>query len=276
MQKNFWENFQYAFSTFRKSFWAILGTYFSLILVLGIFAAIVALTLGKDLAMLLGSLYMDPSVAASNMLPQLLIFLSLLVVLFVLFYFIGLWIFIIIKNNAVVGRSLMIESFKEALRKMWKVLLWSIIICVCFVLGSTFSILLLRRFAVILIFPLTLLSLPFVFAGSFGMMYQEGGFGKILSESISLGGKKWGNILITYILYILLAVVFLVVTGGIQVVITKYGLLTIGKIFGAIVSFLFQAFSYCFFTVYYLNIAEMLPQNETVKEISQEELIQNN
>ena len=254
------------FTTFRKSFLAIFCTYLCLIIIILLSGFLAAITFGREIATLIGTLYMNPGFAIDSMMPQLIILLIVIFIIFALFYFVGLWLFLIIKNNALIGKNLTVEALKESGRKFWKVLLWGVIIFIGFIVLNIFSSILLNKYAFLLVLPISLLLTPFIFTVSFGMMCQNDGFFKTITDGFSLALHKWGKILLTYIVYIILALIIIVPVGWLQAAVIHSGHQIIGRIFGAAFNFLVLSFSYCFFTVYYLNIAELIGKDETEEE----------
>lgn len=276
MRKGFTGIFKDSISIFRNSVWSVLGIYLGFVIVGILLGVIAALAVGRDVMVMLSMFSTDPSVI-NSMLPQL----GMLFVFFLLFiflaYIVGFWTIIVFKNNALLGKSFIKEAFFESCRKIWKVILWGLILAICFGLITLISALLLQRWAFIFLFPFMVFIMPLAYTVSFGIMCQEGGFGKILTQNFALGYKNWGYIFISVLLYMIALFASIIIVGGVQFLIVKViGLALLGSIIGAIFNFLLNTFTSCFFTVFYLNLSGMALQGETLEQVQQEQVIQNN
>jgi len=248
--------------TFRRCCLPVVGINIGLFILTFILIFITLIILGKDFISGLAALSINPA-SVGDILPQLGIFFVSLLVIFALFYFASVWLLLVIKNNALTGKSLFKSSFFEACRKIWKVLLWGIILFLAFLLVGTILGFILGKYFAFLFIPVVLVCVPCIYTTSFGMMFLDGSFTSILSQSFTLGIKKWGRILITYLASVIILFICLRLSGLVQSIWVKVGFATIGKLSNVVINMFVQAFAFCFFTVFYLNTAGVTaPSNE--------------
>lgn len=241
-------------ATFRKCCLPVVGINIGLFILTFVLIFIVLVILGKDFINGLAMLSINP-VAVSGILPQLGIFLVLLLVIFALFYFAAVWLLFVIKNNVLLGKSLFKSAFFESCRKVWKLFVWGIMLFIAFMLVGTILGLILGKYSAILFIPIVLVCVPCIYTISFGLMFLDGNFTGIISQSFTLGLKKWGRILVIYIVSVIVLLLCLRLSGLSQILFAKVGFAPIGKLINAVLNMFIQAFAYCFFTVFYLKIA---------------------
>jgi len=261
MNKSFPEILTESFLVLRKSFLSILGLYIGMLLVGLIGGILSALVLGRQamlLPMMVQTGNFDPELL-SQFAPQLITIGVFFFLMMICFYFIGFWMILITRNNALIGQSLLKQSFFEMLRKTPKLILLGILLSVFFVVIIGVLALLFKKIAVILIIPLMIFCMPLLYMISYGMVCGEGNFFEIISNGISLGIHKWFRIVGYALLFVLCFFLFILVVTFLVYFITKVSNVA-GAILNIVIQFVVSVFSYCFYTVFYLDLAEIKPQ----------------
>jgi len=270
----FVEIFKEAIITAKKSVWGLLGVYGISLAAFVILGIISALLFGRDLMMMLSVLSTDPS-AISVMLPSLAKFAVVLLLLFLLSYISGFWAIVVVKNNVLLGKSFLKEAFFESCRKIWKVIVLSILLVILFSLMTVVPVLILGKWSFIIIAPLMIFVLPLVWTISFAMMCEEGGFVEIFTNALHLGLENWGSIFCVTLMSFISTFFFILAVGFLQLGIMKIlGLVVIGKLIGVICQFLVQIFITCYLTVLYLNVSGKTAP--VIEQMPQEQITQNN
>ena len=262
MINNFKKTVKQTVATFRKCWLPVVGVNIGLFILTFLLTLLVVIILGQNFINAIALLGTNPA-AAINFLPQLVVFVLLLLFVFTSFYCAAVWLLFVIKNNALIGKNLFKDAFFEACRKIWKVIVWGIILFVFFLLVGSILGLILDKYFIFLYIPVIMVSIPCIYTISFGLMFLEGSFKDILIQSFNLGLKKWGRILVTYIVGVLIFLICLRISGLMQVIFAKIGFATIGKLVNAVINVFLQAFAYCFFTVFYLNTAGIKVPSKT-------------
>ena len=255
MGKSFGEILDTSFFAFRKSFLSILGLYVgTLVLALlgGIFSALLFGRQAASLLPMLKSGNIDSNVF-SSFLPQLIIIAGIIFILVLAFYFISLWQILIIRNNIVVGKGFLKQSFFETLRKTPKLIFFWILATVALILSFGILTLLLKKAALIFVIPAMIFLGPIAFVINNGILCREGKLWDIVLDSFDVGFHNWGKIFGYTLLFMVCMVICLTVVTIISYFVAK----TNGVIFGIfrfIMQFVVQIFSMCFFTAFYLDL----------------------
>ena len=114
MNKSFTEIFADSLSAFKKSFFAALGIF-------GIFLC-VAVIIGVIFALIVGQEVIRGISNPAYIMAYLSTFAILFFAFFILYYIFYCWVILIVRNNALVGKSFFKETFFEAAGKIWKVI----------------------------------------------------------------------------------------------------------------------------------------------------------
>ena len=188
MEKSFGEMVSDSFTAFKKSFLASLGVAGIFLGIFFVFGVIFALMFGRQLV---GGGLSNPQALLAYIPVLILLFVALVFIQYLSFA----WIVLIIRNNILAGQSFFKESFFEAVRKIFKIILFGILLLVIF--GAIFFVcyLISPRIFPLLMLPLGLVLLPAILTTSYGILCLEGGFWDILSESVSLGFSRWFKII---------------------------------------------------------------------------------
>lgn len=274
MKKGFVEIFKESIAVAKKSILGILGVYGISILVFLILGVISALLFGRDLLMMLTVISTDPT-ALNSMLPSLGKFAVLLLLFFILSYISGFWTIIVVKNNILLGKSFLKAAFFETCRKIWKVIVLSILLVLFFSLITIVPVLILGKWSFIIIAPLMVFIMPLVWTISFAMMCEEGGFVEIFTNALNLGYSNWGHIFVISLLFFVATFFFMILVGVVQIGIIKIlGLAIIGQLVGAVCQFMVQIVVTCFLTDLYLNVSGKT--TPVIQQMPQEQITQNN
>ena len=261
MKKGFSEILTESFSVLKQSFLSILGLYIGMI-VLSVGSGIVsALLLGRQAMFLLPMMKggnFDVSVL-SQFVPQLIIIAILMIILTLSIYLIAFWMILIIRNNALIGQSFFKQSFFETLRKIPKLILLGILLAIFFIVVIGGLVVLFKKMAIIFLLPLLIFCMPLMFMVSYGVICKEGKFFEIISEGISLGMKNWFRIVGYVILFSIGFLILFLVLAFVVSSIAKTSVIA-GAICNFLLQFIITLFSYCFYTVFYLDLAEIRPR----------------
>ncbi len=269
--KGFGDLFRKAVLTFRKAFLSILGIYFGFALFFVICGAIAALAFGKDMITMLSLASTNPELVSAIPLKLVFAFGGFVFLMMLLTYLMGFWGIIVFRNNALISQSLVKEAFFEACRKFWKVIVLSILLMFAFGAISILFAILLKKFALLILLPLTIFLMPMLYTMFFALICQEGSFKELVVEGFLLGYRNWLRVFGTSFFYMIIFFAMVFVLGMGQIFITKVvGWVLLGSIVGFIVNFVFNTFTSCFFSVFYLDLAEIEPTEEiTVEQIEQ-------
>lgn len=264
---------------FKKSFWKITGIYASLLVLAVIFGIVSALFFGQEI-MALAAMGPENMDIISAMLPKIIVLGILATAFAFLFYMTGFWVVLIVRNTMLIGQGFVKEAFFETLKKIWKVIFLSILIFVAIIVISAFFTILLGKYGILITIPVLIFCLPFFFTAFYGILCKEGKFWGILSEAWTLAISSWLKI-IGYVL--LLAISITVATGIVMAVayaLSKINLAIVGNILSFICQIIISVFTTCFYTVFYLSLAGINPQEEKeteeIKTINPKEITQNN
>lgn len=291
MKKSFSEIFAESISVFKKSA-------FSLLKICGVCLGgvlLICLTLisimGKDFVLnMQNSEYMQNYLSTHPMTIVILLLLPVLYIcLLVLFNIAFCWAVLVIRNNTLVEKSFLKEAFFEAVRKFWRVFGGMLLIgVICATLALLEFVIPLVVFAqqskpalgaiiAVILFSVTMILIsPSLFTAFYGILCLDGDFWETLKESICLGFRNWFRIMGYIILFaICYMVIFFALTIGIALIFKSINLIALGNIFTMILQLCLMAFSYCFYTIFYLDLAGIRPQQQSTKELSQEQIIQN-
>ena len=275
MEKSFGDILTDSFATFKKSFLPVLGIYAAIggaIFVLIIIVAIVTiLTVG-----------INGIQNAQNMhsIMKTAPFLVEFILFFVAIVFIGYLMYactmLVIRNNILVGKSFFKESFFEAMRKFFKTaflfILIGVALALIFAVVASLSYFTSKYFLflLLLLLPLGIIVGPSLMMSFYGVLYREGNFWDIVSKSFSLGFANWGRIFGYSFLF---ACCYMGIIVAIALGISAFDGTGVEKLLGAIFSlfqFCMSIFSYCFYTVFYLDLAGIKPQqSENLIETNQ-------
>ena len=260
MGKSFSELLIDSFSVFKKSFFPVLGVWgilFGVMIFISIIAILlIALTAGTQ--------------ALSNMQnPAMLMMTSfttvagIVIVSALVSYIFIAWMILIIRNNALIGESFFKATFFEAVRKIWKIIVLGILMFVVYAAIMYISFLISRRFFFLIMLPFMIAIAPSMFTAFYAIMCKEGGFWDIISEAFALSFARWfkiaGYIILFMICYF---VVLFAVMFGVTYLFNAIKLPALGSI----IVFAFQVcvmiISQCFYTIFYLDLAGIKPQEE--------------
>lgn len=244
----------------RKSALSILALYVGMIL-LGILGGILSFfIIGRQVMFLLPMLQsgnFDPAIF-SQFAPQLAIISVMFILLMFFSFFVNFWIILVIRNNYLIGQSLLKISFFEMLRKTPKMIFLMILGAIFFGGISGIAAFLLGRMSIIVIIPFLIFCGPIFFVISYSVLCKEGNFWEIISEAVSLGLKNWFRIVGYAFLFIICLMIFLAVVMFFIYALTKISTV-VGQLFSALVQFVITVFSSCFYTLFYLDIADIAP-----------------
>ncbi|MBO4707735.1 MAG: hypothetical protein J5594_04170 [Elusimicrobiaceae bacterium] len=280
MEKSFGEILTESFTTFKKSFLPALGiqaVLLGVIIIFVIFAVIVAmLTAGIGSAKSMQNIQ-NISDFLTVGIPFLIEFVLFFCTIFFVSYLMQSWVILVIRNNVLVSKSFFKESFFETVRKFFKVVFFfllvvgflalvvAVIAFLSYLLGSKYILLLL-----LLLLPLGIILGPSLMMAFYGVLCREGKFWDIISEAFSLGFAKWGKIFCYNFLFSAscIFIMFLIAFGIGNFDGTMFGRL-LGAIF-PIFQFCMTLFMQCFYTIFYLDLAGIKPQQtENLTETNQ-------
>lgn len=258
--KSFFDLLRDSVDVSRKSALSILAIYIGMIL-LGILGGILSFfIMGRQVMFLLPMLQsgmFDPDIL-SQFAPQLAIISVMFILLMFFSFFVNFWIILVIRNNYLIGQSLLKISFFEMLRKTPKMIFLMILGAIFFGGISGIVAFLLGRMSIIVIIPFLIFCGPIFFVISYSVLCKEGNFWEIISEAVSLGLKNWFRIVGYAFLFIICLMIFLAVVMFIVYALTKVSTI-VGQLFSALVQFVITVFSSCFYTLFYLDIADIAP-----------------
>ena len=258
--KSFFDLLRDSVDVSRKSALSILAIYIGMIL-LGILGGILSFfIIGRQVMFLLPMLQsgmFDPDIL-SQFAPQLAIISVMFILLMFFSFFVNFWIILVIRNNYLIGQSLLKISFFEMLRKTPKMIFLMILGAIFFGGISGIAAFLLGRMSIIVIIPFLIFCGPIFFVISYSVLCKEGNFWEIISEAVSLGLKNWFRIVGYAFLFIICLMIFLAVVMFIVYALTKVSTI-VGQLFSALVQFVITVFSSCFYTLFYLDIADIAP-----------------
>lgn len=258
--KSFFDLLRDSVDVSRKSALSILALYVGMIL-LGILGGILSFfIIGRQVMFLLPMLQsgmFDPDIL-SQFAPQLAIISVMFILLMFFSFFVNFWIILVIRNNYLIGQSLLKISFFEMLRKTPKMIFLMILGAIFFGGISGIAAFLLGRMSIIVIIPFLIFCGPIFFVISYSVLCKEGNFWEIISEAVSLGLKNWFRIVGYAFLFIICLMIFLAVVMFIVYALTKVSTI-VGQLFSALVQFVITVFSSCFYTLFYLDIADIAP-----------------
>lgn len=258
--KSFFDLLRDSVDVSRKSALSILAIYIGMIL-LGILGGILSFfIMGRQVMFLLPMLQsgmFDPDIL-SQFAPQLAIISVMFILLMFFSFFVNFWIILVIRNNYLIGQSLLKISFFEMLRKTPKMIFLMILGAIFFGGISGIAAFLLGRMSIIVIIPFLIFCGPIFFVISYSVLCKEGNFWEIISEAVSLGLKNWFRIVGYAFLFIICLMIFLAVVMFIVYALTKVSTI-VGQLFSALVQFVITVFSSCFYTLFYLDIADIAP-----------------
>lgn len=258
--KGFFDLLRDSVDVSRKSALSILAIYIGMIL-LGILGGILSFfIMGRQVMFLLPMLQsgmFDPDIL-SQFAPQLAIISVMFILLMFFSFFVNFWIILVIRNNYLIGQSLLKISFFEMLRKTPKMIFLMILGAIFFGGISGIAAFLLGRMSIIVIIPFLIFCGPIFFVISYSVLCKEGNFWEIISEAVSLGLKNWFRIVGYAFLFIICLMIFLAVVMFIVYALTKVSTI-VGQLFSALVQFVITVFSSCFYTLFYLDIADIAP-----------------
>lgn len=256
--KGFFDLLRDSVDVSRKSALSILAIYIGMIL-LGILGGILSFfIMGRQVMFLLPMLQsgmFDPDIL-SQFAPQLAIISVMFILLMFFSFFVNFWIILVIRNNYLIGQSLLKISFFEMLRKTPKMIFLMILGAIFFGGISGIAAFLLGRMSIIVIIPFLIFCGPIFFVISYSVLCKEGNFWEIISEAVSLGLKNWFRIVGYAFLFIICLMIFLAVVMFIVYALTKVSTI-VGQLFSALVQFVITVFSSCFYTLFYLDIADI-------------------
>lgn len=264
MNKSFGEILTDSVSAFKKSFLAALG-------ICGIFVGLI-IVVGIIAALIVGPQMFSGISNPSYIMAYLSSFAVLFIALIILYYIFYCWIILVVRNNALVGKSFFKESFFEAARKFLKVLFTGFLMTIVFVTIGFICYLIASKYAIIIMIPLTIIVAPSMFTIFYGVLCREGAFWEVLTDSLGLGFERWfrvvGYMLLFMICYVIVGIVLI---GGTSFLFIKLNLPSVNALFNMIFEFALIFFSLCFATVFYLDLAGIKPQEKV--EIEEEPVI---
>ena len=258
--KGFFDLLRDSVDVSRKSALSILALYIGMIL-LGILGGILSFfMIGRQIMFLLPMLQsgnFDPDIL-SQFAPQLAIISVMFILLMFFSFFVNFWIILVIRNNYLIGQSLLKLSFFEMLRKTPKMIFLMILGAIFFGGISGIAAFLFGRMSIIVILPFLIFCGPIFFVISYSVLCKEGNFWEIISEAISLGIRNWFRIVGYAFLFVICLMLFLAAVMLIVYALTKVSTV-VGQLFSALVQFVITVFSSCFYTLFYLDIADIEP-----------------
>ena len=177
-----------------------------------------------------------------------------------------------------VGKSFFKETFFEAAGKIWKVIFAGILMGVVFMGIGLICSLVLGKYGILLLFPVTLVLAPSMFAVFYGVLCMEGNFWDIVSEAVALGFNRWGRIVGYFLLFIVCSfVIAFVCMGGVIYMTQAINMSVLGGFIVMIFELALILFSNCFATVFYLDLAGIKPQMQVpLEQPVQEQITQTN
>ncbi len=255
--KSFSELLRDSVDVSRKSVLSILALYAGMIVFGIIFGILSFFMIGTQLATITQNQNFDPAMLAPFM-PQLII-IGIIFIIFLLFSFLmGFWIILIIRNNYLIGQSLLKNSFFEVFRKAFRLILLGIVSIIFFGGVSALLFAILDKMAFIILIPLMLVCTPIFFPIYYGVLCKEGKLLDIISESVSLGIRNWFRIVGFALLFIFCMFVVIITVSTAVYFLTQVSSI-IGNLLSFVFNFLVTVFASCFYTLFYLDMAGIAP-----------------
>ncbi len=268
MEKSFGKLLTDSIITFKKSFLATLGILVICLGIIFVFGVILALMFGKQI--FTGGGFPINTANVFVFIPILIAIFFAIMLLNAISY---AWMVLVIRNNILMGQSFFKEAFFEAIRKLFKVILFFILLFIIFGVIFFVSHLIYPRLFPILMIPCGAIVFPAIFTSYNGIVCLEGRFWDIISESVSLGFNRWTRIIWYTLCFIFCSLVLLVgITLGIRMIFKPINMIALGSVLMMIVQSCFTLFSYCFYTSFYLDLAGIEPQQKV--EMTEEPVIE--
>ena len=263
-----------SFFVFRKTFLSLSEIYLGASIIIVILGFLISLFAGNEILAYIGEA--GKNISAINHLPQksMLAFAGALIVTGII-YFSCFWVVLVIKNEILYGQILIKDSFFDLCKRIWKLLAFTLLFGVTFRGICLIMFLLLKSFAFLLIIPLAVFIFPMFIMCCYGFLCQKGSFPQIILHNISLAYNSWKQIMINLVLFHALTGILIIVIMLIQSVWTMLHFYAIVDL----INILFTLFMFlcvpCFYTVLYVNFANIKPQNRDKGQNSAGVFIQN-
>lgn len=281
MEKSFGELLTDSFAVIKKS-------YIDLLKICGVFLGCgllglitMYLVMGKDFIMnMQNQAYVQNYF---NTHPRYAIFVLLLSLFyFILTYVSYSWMALVVRNNILTDKSLLKEAFFESVKKFWRIFLAVFLMgaayLIIFLIGILALIFLFSKEHAILgiivfilsFFAFLILILPSGFTIFTGVLCRNGKFWSIFWESLVLGFKKWFKIVGYMILIFLICGAIMGISAAfVSGILMALHLDILAIITYYIIQTIFGLFLFCFYTVFYLDIAGIKPQTEKLIDTNQ-------
>ena len=176
MEKSFGDIITESASVCKKSILPVLGIWgilFGVIMLCGIITAlIIAAVAGTQVLNSIQNNIQNPFFIMAYAVPFIIAF----IVLFFIYYIFFAWMILVIRNNAIVGKSFFKATFLEAARKIFKVIFLGILMLIVYFAITALSHFLLHKYYFILMFPLNIIIAPTMFTTFYAILCREGGF----------------------------------------------------------------------------------------------------
>ncbi len=263
MNKSFKAIFLESISVLRKTLLTLIWVYLVWVFFVSICGSIASLMGGKEIFTILFASIKNPASLNVTKEQALPVFLWGLFVLGT-FYLTCFWAILIIRNKILLGQSLIIETFIECCRKLWRIIFVNIILVVIDFAALFISILLLGKWYSIIFIPFFFFLGPMWFTSVYGVICQNGKFWKIVAQNVSLAYHNWLNITIKIILLQLTLVLLIILLTCFNFIFRVIEINIVVNLTEALFTVFIATFLPCFATVLYLNIAGIKPQNENL------------
>ena len=262
MKKSFKAVFLESISVLRQSLLTLIWIYLAWMFFMSILGSIASLIWGKEILTVLFASIKNPVALNVTKEQSLPIFLWGLFILGT-FYLTCFWALLIIRNKILLGQNLIIETFIEFCRKLWKIILVNVFLVFVEYAALFVSILLLKKWFWIIFLPFFIFIGPMWFTVLYGVISQNGRLWEIITKNISLGYHNWLDITIKMILLQVVLILFVIVMTVFGFIFSLTNINILVSLTEALFTVLLATFLPCFATVLYLNVAGLKPQ-ETV------------
>ncbi len=265
MEKSFKVIFLESISVLRKSLLTLLWIYLGWVFFISILGSIASLMGGKEIFTVLFASIKNPAALNVTGGQSGSVFLWGLFILST-FYLTCFLAILIIRNKILLGKSLIIEAFIEFCKKIWKIIFINILLVFVEFAALFISILLFKKWSLIIFLLFILFTGPMYFTSLFGVLFLKGGFWKIIAQNISLAYHNWLNITVKMILLQLTLVLLIILLTCFNFVFRVMEINIVVNLTEAVFTVLLATFLPCFATVLYLNVAGLKPQETVFKQ----------
>lgn len=259
MNKSFKTIFLESIFVLRKTLLTLIWVYLGWVFFISICGSIASLMGGKEIFTVLFASVKNPASLNVTKEQSFPVFLWGLFILGT-FYLTCFWAILIIRNKILLGQSLIIETFIEFCKKLWRIIFVNLILMFVNFAALIIAGFLFKKWSSIIFIIFIIFTGPMYFTILYGVLFQGGKFWKIMAQNISLAYHNWLKITVNEILFQLVMALFIIIMTLFGFIFEVLGTGIVSSLMGVILPIVFATFIPCFATVLYLNIAGIKPQ----------------